>query len=56
MEQVVAQWRRSGAFGLSLVMLHQVMPSVLLRCTAMDFEMAGNGGTFAHHRRFCHHP
>ncbi len=40
-EQVVAQWRCPVASGVALDMLHQAMPSVLLRRTAMAIKMAG---------------
>ncbi len=55
-EQVVTWCWHPGAFGVSLVMLHQAMPSVSLQRTAMAIEMAGNGGTFACHGQFCHRP
>jgi hypothetical protein len=40
-EQVVTQCRHSVASGVALDMPHQVMPSVLLWCTAVAIKMAG---------------
>ena len=37
-ERVVAQWRRSVAYGKALVMLHRVMNAVLHRLTAMAIK------------------
>ena len=39
-EQVVAQWRHAVASGVALDMLHQAMPSVLLRRTVVAIETA----------------
>jgi hypothetical protein len=41
MEQVVAQCRRPVASGVAVDMLHQAMPSVLLRRTAVAIKTAG---------------
>jgi hypothetical protein len=49
-EQVVAQCRRLVFTGVALDMLHQAMPSVLLRRTAMAIEMASGRGAFVRHR------
>ncbi len=46
MEQVVAQWRRPVASEVALDMLHQAMPSVLLRRIRKAFEAGRNGGAF----------
>ncbi len=40
-EQVVTQWRHPVASGVALDMLHWVMPSVLLRRTAVAIKTAG---------------
>jgi hypothetical protein len=40
-EQVVAQCRRPVASGVALDMSHQVMPSVMLWCTAVVIKTAG---------------
>jgi hypothetical protein len=50
-ERVVAQWRRSVAFGEALVMLHRAMNTVLHRRTAMAIEMACDGGAFGFYER-----
>jgi len=51
MEQVVTQWQHPVASGIALDMLHQAMPSVLHRRTAMAIGMASDGGTFSCCRR-----
>ncbi len=53
-EQVVAQCPRPVASVVALDMLHQAMPSVLLRRTAVAIKMACNRGTFLHHCQFYH--
>jgi hypothetical protein len=53
-EQVVAQCWRPVASGVALDMPHQVMPSVLLRRTAVAIKTAGGQGAFIRHRQFCH--
>jgi hypothetical protein len=40
-EQVVARWRRPVASRVAVDMLHQAMPSVSLRCTAVAMKTAG---------------
>ena len=53
-EWVVGQRQRPVASWVVLNMTHWVMPSVLLRCTAMAIEMANDGGAFVCHRwLFC---
>jgi hypothetical protein len=44
--RVVAQWQSPVASKLALDMLHQAMPSVLLRRIRKAFEMGHNGGAF----------
>ncbi len=53
-EQVVAQCWHPVASGVALDMPHRTMPSVLLRRTAVAIKMAGGGGAFVRHLRFCH--
>jgi hypothetical protein len=53
-EQVVTQWRRPVASGVALDMLHWVMPSILLRRTAVAIKTANSGGAFVCHCQFCH--
>ncbi len=48
-QQVVAQLQRPVASGVALDILHQAMPSVLLRCTAVAIKMAGGRGAFVPH-------
>jgi hypothetical protein len=53
-QQVVTRWRRPVASGVALDMPHQVMPSVLLRHTAMAIKTASGQGAFVRHCQFCH--
>ncbi len=53
-EQVVARWRLPGASSVALDLLHWAMPHSLLQRVCMAIEMACDGGTFVHHRRFYH--
>jgi hypothetical protein len=46
MEQVVSRWWCPVASKVSLHMLHQVMPSVLLGRICKAFKMGRNGGAF----------
>jgi hypothetical protein len=51
MERVVAGWRHPVASGVALDMLHWMMPSVLLRRTAVAINTAGGWGAFVRHCR-----
>ncbi len=53
-EQVVARCWRPVASRVALDMLHQAMPSVLLRRIRKAFEMGRDGGAFVRHHRFCY--
>jgi hypothetical protein len=53
-ERVVARCRYPVASGVALDMLHRVMPSVLLRLTAVAIKKASRRGAFICHRQFCH--
>jgi hypothetical protein len=48
-EQVVAQWRLSGASSVALDLLHWAMPCSSLQRIRMAIKMACNGGTLVHH-------
>ncbi len=54
MEQVGARCQNPVAYGVALDMLHWVMPSVLLWCTAVAIETAGRQGVFVCHCQCCH--
>ena len=53
-ERVLARCRHPVASGVALIMPHWVMPSELLRRTAMAIKTAGGRGAFVRHRQFCH--
>jgi hypothetical protein len=53
MERVVARCRHPVASGVALDMLHWMMPSVLLRRTAVAIQTAHGRGAFILHCRFC---
>jgi hypothetical protein len=53
-EQGVAQCQRPVVSGVALDMLHQAMPSVLLRRIRKVFETGCNGGAFVRHHQFCY--
>ncbi len=55
-EQVVAQWRLTGASSVALGLLHRAMPRSLLQCIRMAIKMACNGGAFVSHCQFHHQP